>query len=145
MSSRRRPPVNLAAARRSRSSFTGAVTRVKDKLMVIKGTAIVDYNTKSIDRILTSITNTETGFFQTIEEAQAFVQEEENPDDIQTKEDDAAEAFTTAIMDVRDLAEELLSLKSVHRGLTDFKADLASLQDLFNDRPDGITLVPCRH
>ena len=39
-------------------------------------------------------------------------------------------------MEVRDLADELLSLKAIQAGLDDFKADLAALKDLFADKPD---------
>ena len=39
-------------------------------------------------------------------------------------------------MDVRDLADELLSLKSIQGGLDDLKSDLSSLRDLFSDRPE---------
>ena len=39
-------------------------------------------------------------------------------------------------MEVRDLADELLSLKAIQAGLDDFKADLTALKDLFADKPD---------
>ena len=134
--SRRRTPVDLAAARRSRSSFNGAITRAKDQLLAIKPIPIVDYNTKTIDRLLISITTTETRFFQNLEDTQALIQEEVNPEDYQLEEEEASEAFTIAITDVRDLADELLSLKAIQGGLDDFKGDLAALKDLFADRPD---------
>ena len=134
--SRRRAPVDLASARRSRSSFSGAITRAKDQLLAIRPLPIVEYNKKTIDRLLLSITTTETRFFQNLEDTQAFIQEEESPDDHQLEEEEAGDAFSIAIMEVRDLAEELLGLKAIQAGLEDFKSDLAALRDLFSEKPD---------
>ena len=70
MANRRRVPTDLAAARRSRSHFCGAVTRARDKFTIMKELDISDLNTRTIDRILSSLMGTETGFYSTIEDAQ---------------------------------------------------------------------------
>ena len=134
--SRRRAPVDLASARRSRSAFSGAITRAKDQLLAIKSLQIEDYNPKTVDRLLLSIKTTETRFFQNLEDTQTLIEEDENPDDHQLEEEEASDHFSIAIMEVRDLADEILSLKAIHAGLDDFKADMVALQDLFADKPD---------
>ena len=136
MSSRRRPPPDLAAVKRSRSSFFGAITRAKDKFLLMKEYDIADINTKTVDRTLTSILGTETGFYGTIEDAQPFIAEEDAQDNLQREEDEANESFITAISEVRDLGEELLNLKSIRKGLDDFKCDLSALQELVCDQPE---------
>ena len=102
----------------------------------MKATSISAYNTKAIERLLTSITPTEEGFLHTIEEAQEFIAEEESSEAVQVDEDDALDSFSNAVSDVRDLAEELLTLKSLKTDLSVFRKDLQTLRDLFNDQPE---------
>ena len=122
--SRRRTPTDLPTLRRSRSSFSGAITKAKDKLFAMQDSSISSYSVKVIERLLASVTNTETGFLQTIDEAQAFMTDESTVETIQQEEDDALEAFTSAIQEVRDLAEELLAHKRLKLGLDTFQRDL---------------------
>ena len=134
--SRRRAPTDLASARRSRSAFNGAITRAKEQLLNMRDLQINDYNLKTVDRLLSSIKNTKTRFFQNLEDTQPLIQEETNPEDLQMEEEEAGDSFSIAIMEVRDLADEICSLKAIHSGLEDFKADLTALQNLFADKPD---------
>ena len=136
MSSRRRTPTDLAAVKRSRSCFSGAITRAKDKFTAMKELDISALNTRSIDRILASMLGTETGFYGTMEDAQTFIAEEDSPEDLQAEEDEANESFIAAISEARDLGDELLTLKSIRKGLDDFKCDLVALQDLVHDQPE---------
>ena len=139
MTSRRRaqPPPDLQTLKRSRKSFTGAITKTRDKLLLMKDGDIGTYQTKSIDRILTSVTHTEEGFLQTIDDAQDFLTEEEESSALQKEEDEAMDNFSTAITEVRDTAEELLNLKSLHTGIADLTRDLQTLKDVFNGQPEA--------
>lgn len=136
MTSRRRPAPDLTTLKRSRNSFTGAITKAKDKLLAMKATPIIKYDTRGIERFITSVAHTETGFLQTIEEAQEFFTEEVNMEALQKEEDDALDHFNNSIAEVRDLAQELLTLKSIKTGITSFNKDLKTLRDLFNDQPE---------
>ena len=133
--SRRRTPTDLAAVKRSRSSFSGAITRAKDKFLAMKELDISAINTRTVDRILASMVGTETGFYGTIEDAQSFIADEDAQEDLQAEEDKANDNFISAISEARDLGEELLTLKNIRKSLDDFKCDLVALQGLVYDQP----------
>ena len=137
MSSRRRPPPDLPTLRRSRSSLTGAITKAKDKLHNMKELDVADYNVKSIERIPASVSHTEKGFLQTMEEAREFITIEETADTLQTEEDEALENFTESIADVRDLGAELLSLKRIKKQLHNIHRDLKAVRDAFTSNPEA--------
>ena len=137
MSTRRRTPTDLPTLRRSRSSFTGAITKAKDKLNIIRESDVSAYNLKNIERILSSVSHTEKGFLQTIEDAQEFIAGEETADTLQIEEDEALESFTDAISDVRDLAAELLSLKTIKKHLDDLCCDVRAIRDAFTSKPEA--------
>ena len=66
----------MAAVKKSRASLTGAITKASDKLKAIKFSSpkeILLINSKEIDRLLSSIERTETGFLQTLEDGQEFI------------------------------------------------------------------------
>ena len=132
MSSRRRVPPDLASVKKSRAYFTGAVTKALDKLKTIKSAEPADIlviNTKDVDRILSSLGRTETGFLLTMQDAQNFIPEGDGEEAFLLKEELAMETFQTAISTARDLADQLLALKSVLSGLADFSLDLSAIQD----------------
>ena len=137
MASMRRTPPDLPTLRRSRSSFTGAVTKERDKPNGIKSNDISTYNIRSIERLLSSVANTETGYLQTIEEAQDFITGEENAETLQDEEDEALENFSNALADVRDLAASLLSLKKISKELQDIHCDLRAVRDAFTTKPEA--------
>ena len=141
MSSRRRgAPADLAAVRKSRAGFTGAVTKALDKLHHMKSDQPEDIqalNTKEVDRLLVSLTRTETGFLQNLEDAQAFIPDGEEEEAFNTDEDLAMEAFQESVSSARDRADQLLALKSVLTGLADFKTDSTSIQDFLVANPES--------
>ena len=137
MVSRRRPPPDLPTLRRSRSSFTGAVTKARDKLNDIKANDISTYNIRTIERLLSYVAITETGYLQTIEEAQTFITGEEHAEALQDEEDEALDNFSNAVADVRDLAASLLSLKKISKELQDIHCDLRAVRDAFTSKPEA--------
>ena len=141
MTSRRRAPPDMATVKKSRASFTGAITKASDKLKAIKSTEelneIILINTKEIDRILISIERTETGFLQTLEDAQEFCPEAEAAEAFQQEEEAAMENFNVSISAVRDLADELLTLKSVQTGMGDLTCDMSALRDSLTEKPES--------
>ena len=141
MSRRKTPPADLAAVRKSRAGFTGAVTKAMDKLTSIKSDEpeeIQVINTKEVDRLLSSLERTETGFLQTLEEAQSFIPDGDGEEDaFYTDEDLAMETFQDSISSARDTADRLLALKSVLTGLADFKNESTSLQDFLDSNPES--------
>ena len=118
MSSRRRPPADLAAVRRSRAGCTGALTKALDRLKAMPSTTAEEtllINTKDADRILNSIEKTESSFLQSLEDAQGFIPEDEE-ETFQQEEELACDNFNTTIS-IRDLGDQLLSSKAVLNGL----------------------------
>ena len=89
MSHRRKPPANLAAVKKSRSCLNGAITKAADNLKAIKyddPAEVKLINTKDLDRILISVEKTETGFIQSIDEAQDFAPEGDEEEGFQLEE-----------------------------------------------------------
>ena len=137
MTSRRRAPPDLATVKKSRASFSGAITKASDKLKAIRSAEPADIlliNTKEIDRILSSIERTETGFLQTLEDAQEFTPEGEGAETFLQEEDNAMEIFNISISAVRDSADELLTLLS---GIGDLKCDMTALEDSLTEKPES--------
>ena len=141
MTSRRRAPADLTAVRKSRSSYVGAVKKALDKLRIIPFTLteeVLRIKTKDIDRTLSSIEKTESGFHQTLEDAQLFAPEDEDEETaFQMEEELAAESFLSSISTTRDLAEQLLALKAVLVGISNFRCDLDAIQDSLAETPDS--------
>ena len=141
MSSRRRPPVDLAAVKKSRAAYSGAITRALDKLRAIPATQAEDVlaiKSKDLDRLLSSIERTEAGFLTNLEDAQGFAPEgEEEEPAFQMEEDLAMETFQANISAARDLANELLTLKAVLNGLSNFRNDLDAIQDSLAEKPES--------
>ena len=136
MATQRRTHTDLAAVKRSRRNFVGAITRARDKFIGMQDLNAEDINIRTIEQILSSLTVTETGFFGTLEDAQTFIADEEAQEDLQTEEDEANDSFLSAMSEARDMGEGLLTLKHLRRSLDDFKIDLAALQDLVDDQPE---------
>ena len=142
MSSRRRVPhPDMASVKKSRAAFVGAVTKALDKITAIPHTDPAEVraiNTKDIDRILASLERTQKGFHQTIEDGLEFCPAEEEDDGpFMQEEDVASESFHNSLAATRDLADQLLTLKSVLNGLSDFRCDLAALQDSLAEKPES--------
>ena len=139
MSLRRRPPTNLAAVKRSRAGYTGAITKALERFKAIPATTseeVDTINSKEVDRTLASIVRTETSFLQSLEDAQTFIPEDDE-DAFQQEEEQAAESFSNAISATRDLGEQLLCLKAVLNGLANFNCDLDAIQDTLATKPDS--------
>ena len=131
----------MAAVRRSRGCYTGAVTKAFDKLTLLNSTdvaAITTFNAPDLSRQLTSLERTASNFLITMEEAQLFAPEDATEEEaFQTDEIAILETFEEAVARVRLLAEHLLALKSVQTGLTDLTFDIQSLETSLRDRPDS--------
>ena len=137
MAYRRKTPTDLTSLKRSRSSFTGAITKARDKLNEMKAVDISACNTRTLERLLSSVANTETGYLQTVEEAHEFINKEENADALQDEEDAALDTFNSTVADVRDSAASLISLKKISKGLQELSCDLKAVRDAFTLRPEA--------
>ena len=133
---RRRIPTDLPTLRRSRSSLCGAITKAKDKLAAIQETPIPTYSIKTIERLVTSVEHTESKFLQTLDEAQDHIPEDDSAEDMQAEEDEALKLFNLAILEVRELAEELLAQKRLRVSLDSFNRELETLKELVEANPD---------
>ena len=88
MSSRKKTP---AALKRSRKGYTGNITKVADKLAELALTDLSTITVRALDKLQTSLTQSETGYSTTIEPAQEFISKEENQEDLLAEEDEAVE------------------------------------------------------
>ena len=132
MSSKRRgAPADMAAVKKSRAGFIGAVTKALDKLNLIPSDEpeeIQVINTKEVTRLLSSLERTESGFLTNLEDAQAFLRDGDEEEAF-TAEDSALDTFQDSISSARDQAETLLALKAVLTNLAEFRTDSKSIQD----------------
>ena len=140
MTSRRKTPADMAAIKKSRSSFTGACTRAIDKLKAYKSddpAAISTLNTCEIEKIITSIKKTEAGISNSLEDAQEFAPDGEAEDFFQQEEEAVRDAFESSIFTIIFQAEQLLTLKGVLNGLRNLTHDLSNLSTTLAARPDN--------
>ena len=75
-------PTDLASAKKSRAGFTGAVTKILDRLTAMKSDEpeeVQSINTKEVDRLLISLSKTEEGFIQNLEDASLTGREKKKP------------------------------------------------------------------
>ena len=103
----------------------------------MKAVDISACNTRTLERLLSSVANTETGYLQTVEEAHEFINKEENADALQDEEDVALDTFNSTVADVRDSAASLISLKKISKGLQELSFDLKAVRDAFTLRPEA--------
>ena len=131
--------LDLATVRRSRAGFTGAVTKALDKLTHMKSDEpeeIQALNSREVERLMGSITRSETGFLQTLEDAQQFLPTDDGEEAFTTEEDLAMDNFQETISSARDEGSRLLALKSVLIGLADFSNDSVTIQESLDNNPD---------
>ena len=129
----------MATIKRSRSGFTGAITKALDRFKAMPSSTAEEVdciNSKEVERLLSSITRTETSYNQSMEDAQSFIPEDED-ESFQQEEDRASDAFSNAVSTTRDLGEQLLCLRAVLDGLADFNCDLSAIQDTLASKPDS--------
>ena len=140
MPGRRGAPTDMAAVKKSRAGFTGAVTKVLDRLSHIKSDEpeeISAINPRELERLMTSLKKTEAGFLQNLEDAQAFLPDGEGEEAFTTDEDFAMESFQDSISSARDTAEQLTALKNILTRLGEFNNDSTSIQDFLGENPDS--------
>ena len=139
--SRRKAPANMAAVRKSRACYTGAVTKAFDKLKLIKSDeveAIAVMNIQDVEKHLRSAERTESNFNLSLDEAQEFAPDGEEEDEtFQEEENSAADAFDDSMVAIKNMAAYLLSLKSVQVGLADLTYDITSLETTLGEEPDS--------
>ena len=121
---RRKSYIDLAAVKRSRKNYVGGITRAKETLQTMLDLDPSELNTRKIEGALTSITRAETGFYSNLDEAQAFIAEDEAQEEKQAEEDEATELFEASVQEARELGDALLLLTNLRKNLDDFKIDL---------------------
>ena len=129
---------DMAAIKKSRGGFTGAVTKILDRLSHIKSDEpeeITAINLREIERMLTSLKKTEAGFFQTMEDAQAFLPDGEEEETFTSEEDSTLESFQDSISTARDNAEQLIALKNILTRLGEFQNKSTTLQEFLETNP----------
>ena len=143
MSSRRTPPADMAAVKRSRSSLVGAVTKINDKVKAMKSDEAAEVrliNPKDLARYLTSLEKTEAGFSQSLDDAQDFAPEGEAEDAFQDEEQIASDNFNSTLSILRDKIEHLITLRNTLTKVGILSKDLKTLEDLLPLNQMAITL-----
>ena len=140
MPGRRGAPTDMVGIKKSRAGYTGAVTKVLEKLSHIgfeDPEEVAAINPKEIERLLTSLKKTEAGFFQNIEDAQTFLPDGEEEEAFTIDEDLAVESFQESVSTARDSAEQLLALKNILTKLGEFKTESTYIQEFLEENPDS--------
>ena len=132
MTSKRSAAPDMKTIKRSRSSYTGAVTKIKDKLLDIQPKEVSTYNVRLLERSLTSLSNAEAGFQQTVEDVQDLLETEEVGMDYEEEEEQRIiSRFTDYVNEIQDLAEDMLAARRISQGLTNLKGEAQALRDTF--------------
>ena len=142
MASRRRPPTDMGAIKKSRSAYHGVITRASDKLKSIpcsESEEVTNIDIKEIELTLSKLLKTEAGFSQTLEDAQNFLPEEEEQETFYEEEELAEDNFLAALAKVRALGEKLITLKTVLNGLDDFNRQYTVVHDELAESPSNLT------
>ena len=143
--SNRTKKTDLVTVRRSRAGFAGNVTKALDKLINMKSEApeeIQELNTREVERLMGSMTRSETGFLITLEDAQHFLPTDEGEEAFTIEEDLAMDNFQDTISAARDAGSRLLALSSVLNGLSDFRNESNIIQESLDNFPDCNQSVP---
>ena len=136
MTSRRSAAPDMKTIKRSRSSYTGAVTKIKDKLLDIQPKEVSTYNVRLLERSLTSLSNAQTGFQQTVEEVQELLETEEIGVEYDEEEEQRIiSRFSDYVTEMQDLAEDLLAARRISQGITNLKGEAQALRDTFVEDP----------
>lgn len=128
--------MDIRTIKRSRSSFTGAITKVKDKLREMQSREPDTYNVRYLERALTSISNSDAGFQQTIDDIQEMMEDEEMAPSIDSEEEERAiSTFAEHVDFAQDLAEDLLAAKRISLGTANLQRDTQAMRDTFTEDP----------
>ena len=128
MSSKRSTAPDMRTIKRSRASYTGAVTKIKDKLTDIQPKEVSAYNVRMLERSLNSLTHAEEGFQQTVKEVQDLLETEEIGVEYDEEEEQRIiSRFTDHVNEVQDLAEDLLAARRIFQGLSNLKGEAQAL------------------
>ena len=132
MSSKRSTAPDMRTIKRSRASYTGAVTKIKDTLTDIQPKEVSAYNVRMLERSLNSLTHAEEGFQQTVVEVQDLQETEEIGVEYDEEEEQRIiSRFTDHVNEVQDLAEDLLATRRIFQGLSNLKGEAQALRDTF--------------
>ena len=108
-----------------------------DKLAELAAQDISTFTVRSLEKLITSITHTETGYLNTLEDAQGFLSKEEHNEDLLAEEEAAVEQFQSVVSDVRHEAASLLSLNNIGKTLRNLTSALRAVRDAFSARPEA--------
>ena len=133
----RRKALSLEALKRSRSSFHGAITKNRDKLLVIKEGDFAAVPVAEVKRILHSTSATAEKFKVNLEEASVFIEADPDAESLQAEDDEAAEAFEEATFEVTQLGEHLLLLNTISTRIATFNTQLQGVRDIFSESPEA--------
>ena len=133
----RKHHADLASLKRSRSGYSGNITKVGDKLDELAAQDLSTFTVRTIEKLITSIKNSETGYLHTLEDAQTLLAKEEDSEELLTEEAAAVEQFQLAVSDANHDAASLLSLKSIGKKLRNFTSALRAVRDAFSARPEA--------
>ena len=132
----RRKATSYDALKRSRSSFVGAITKGRAKLLIMRDGGVETYNVAEIRRILKSTAATTSKFQNNVDEAYEFTSVDTNYEVLQEEEDEALSTFEDSATEVTDMAEELLATVSLTFKLNDFKATIKAIRDCSAMKPE---------
>ena len=134
MSYRRNAPTDMKTIKRSRSSFTGAVTKMKDRLLEMRAGDPQTFNIRTLERALSSISNSETGFNQTVEEVEELLQDEDTASTVDQEEERyVIAAFQEHVEATMDMAENMLATKRIYMDVSTLRQRSQALRDIFRE------------
>ena len=137
MSLRKRIHADLASLKRSRSGYTGNVTKVADKATEFEELPLAQVNVRTVENLLKSLNTSETRYMGTLEEAQDLIAKEEHADDLMEEEDYNIDLFQSSVSEVQERLKSLINLKQCGKLVRKLTDAIKVLRDAVASRPEA--------
>ena len=137
MSLRKRTHSDFQSLKRSRSGYSGNITKVADKLSEMAGLDLSQVNIRVVENLVKSVTTSETRYLSTLEEAAEFLSKDENAESLLEEEEDVVDQFQLTVTEVREQAATLIGLKNSAKTLRKLSDAVKAVRDAFSMRPEA--------
>ena len=137
MSLRKKTHPDFQALKRSRSGYSGNITKVSERLAEMAELDVSQLNIRTVEGLLRSVTNSEKRYLNTLDEANALLSREEDAEDLLEEEELAVDLFQQNVADVKGQAANLIALKQCGKSIRKLTDAIKVLRDAVASRPEA--------
>ena len=137
MSLRKKVHADYPAIKRSRSGYTGNLTKLSEKLSEMMEMDLSQVNIRTVEGLVKSCATSETRYLNTLDEAHTFLSREEGAEDLLEEEEAVVDQFQQNVADIKEQAATLISLKGCAKSQRKLSAAVKAVRDAFSVRPEA--------